>query len=222
MPSSPHPSPGDPHDRDLPPRAFATATGYALQIVGGLLVLSSCCLWSGLSWFLDPSGPSAVRRTVDLDEGVEAPFVANGVMFLTLLGGLALLAGGIGLQGERRGSGAFSAVVAGLVALGYAGAGLFLLRTGAAPALGVVALLFALIATVLFLLAAHSHQVMRRHPPPADLNVVDDEFLAEHSRRRASRSVATREEKPAEHSAGDSPPGRHDDCDVSGLPPRSG
>ena len=104
----------------------------------------------------------------------------------TFVCGFGLFAAGLGLQGEHPRSGVAGMVVSGVLLAVWAACLLTLLLAGGTLIQGILAAGMGLLATVLFLLAGNSARVLRLHPPPADLNVVTDEFLE--ARRRERRS----------------------------------
>jgi len=170
------------------PRAFVTATGYVFQTVGMVYLIVF-----GVYWFI--SGRIQDRATVRIDS--PADYFAAGNVLLTVTtivvlsgvaGGLGLVALGIGLQGERRGAGASAMMVAGaLAAIGWIVVAAYVI-VGPAWGGALVTAVWSAINTVLFLLAGHSAAILKRHPPPADQNVVDDAWLEQYEReRRESR-----------------------------------
>jgi len=111
---------------------------------------------------------------------------------ISLLGGVGMVAAGVGLQGEKRYSGVVGMIVSGAMAFVYAGLVAYIWLSAIAWPASILPLLLALLCAVLFLLAAHSASLLRRHPPPADYNVVTDEWIqAYRARRREQREEMT-------------------------------
>lgn len=172
---------------DPSPRAFASATGTVFQTVGAVFLLGSCCFWS-FSGSLVPRASTRVERWIEFLSPEHAPLAALGVGLLTtFVGGVALVAMGVGLTGERRYSGAAASAVALIMTVMYAAlSGVLLLAVGSMVT-SIVAAVFAIVCGVLFLLAAHSASVLRRFPPPADQAKATEAFLEEQRRQRAER-----------------------------------
>lgn len=167
------------------PRNFVVGTGVVFQSVGCVLLFGGCCLWSISGHVVTPdSAPpeswlgyfsnrtAAVAWTI----GVAASFV----------GGLALAAVGVGLQGERASSGRIGLVAAALLfAIFSAVAGLLGFadsRWGAA----IVPIVLAVVMLVLFLLSLRSSHLLRRFPPPPHTEATE-EVLDEIRKRREER-----------------------------------
>lgn len=183
--------PADDLDKTPPdkpsPRAFATATGTVFQTVGTVFLLGSCCFW----WFSDrlvPRVEGGIDRWTDLFTIEHAPIAALGVGALTtLVGGLAFIAVGVGLTGEKRRSGTLATFISLVMACVYwALSGVLALAVGSV-ATATVAAIFGAVCTVLFLLAGHSASVLKSFPPPPDQDAATDEILEEHRRKRAER-----------------------------------
>lgn len=104
-------------------------------------------------------------------------------MIGTFLGGLALVAFGIGIQGEKYGSAFWGAISAGaLVLLWLVCASIWGLAAGAWLRAG-LALLLAGLNAMLMLLAAYSARTLRLFPPPPDESVVSGEFVRQFEHR---------------------------------------
>jgi hypothetical protein len=159
-------------------------TGQLCQSVGIFFLFGSCCLWSFSGRLVEPASAPATRWA-DYLAGDRLPAAILTInVATTLVGGLGLLAVGIGLHGERRGSGAAACIVTGSMSLIHGASCVALtIRAGAALA-GVTAGILALFGLVLFMLSLHSAALLRRYPPPADQNVVTDAFLEEYRSRR--------------------------------------
>ncbi len=188
------PNDNDPgHDPDQAPpdkpspRAFATATGTVFQTVGTVFMLGSCCFWS-FSDRVVPRVEGGLDRWTDLFTIEHAPIAAIGVGALTtLLGGIAFIASGVGLTGEKRRSGTLATFVSlGMACVYWTLCGVLALAVGLLAAAAVAAV-FGAVCTVLFLLAGHSASVLKSFPPPPDQNAATDEILEEHRRQRAER-----------------------------------
>lgn len=166
------------------PRAFVTATGFVFQTVGGVhlalgvaYLLASGLFGGGTERRARPSGDDAVRRN----------WVATATTVGTLAalaGGMALAALGVGMQGERPGTARWGMVACGLLTgIGLTSALLFGL-SGSAWGRMLLAAGHGCANGVLFLLAGHSRTILKKFPPPADQNVVDDAWLEAHAQRR--------------------------------------
>jgi hypothetical protein len=186
--TAPRQSPAKSEPADLQPvrsspRDFAIHTGYAFQTVGSVLLLGSCCIWS-LSgrWITKVDRPTA--HWTDHLQGDRLPAaVLTIAIAASLIGGAGLIGVGIGLHGERPGSGRAAMVVTGAMAIIYGCCAVTLFW---AKAIGgaVISAGFAVFATLLLLLAAGSASVLRRFPPPPDQNRVTDDILRQLSRRQ--------------------------------------
>jgi len=169
------------------PRAFAIRTGGLCQTVGLTFLFGACCLWS-LSGRLVVQANQPAEHWIDYLTGDRLPAAVLTLdVAVTLVGGLGLLAAGIGLYGEKRGSGTVAAVTAGAMSAVYWASCLaFALRTGS-WASSLTAAAFGVVSTLLFLLSLHSAAILRKFPPSPDQNVVTDEFLERYQRERRER-----------------------------------
>ncbi|HEY3245982.1 MAG TPA: hypothetical protein VGM03_21780 [Phycisphaerae bacterium] len=195
------PPPTDPpaaagHATPLPtPRAFVSATGLLFQVVGVIYVLGGCCLWSLAGQLIDR--PAEVRSWWSTQGAGENVLVAGGrdvrplwaqragaaAVVGTFLGGLALTAFGIGMQGEKQRSAIWGTLAAGALALLWlACAAAWMLLASAWLRAGLAVLLSA-VNTLLMLLAAYSARTLRLHPPPPDTGIVSPEFVQQFERR---------------------------------------
>ena len=153
------------------PRAFCQATGVVYQSVGLLLALSVCCGWGfGASAIQDGLPSSSEVREEPTRRPAETPpdrQWASGAVWTSFAAGLGCLAAGIGLQHERRRAGQLAMLVSGLAGTYFAA---FLVFGILHPAIGrlLVAAVMVLIWLVLFLLAGHSAELLKRYPPPRD------------------------------------------------------
>ena len=190
-----------------PPRAFAQGVGLVLQAVGMVLFLTTCCVCSlsgqwdrilsrgevlelqqeqePVSW--------AARDLIDRPAGAAMMLLT---MFMTI-GGLAMLAFGLGMQSHKPSS-ALGALITTLVADGVliiAGVGLWV---GAAHWLA--RLWHAVIALVVFTLTpmtVMAYRQMRAHPPPDDLYVVPADFDVDAYKRSVRNSAPPSPEQVA-------------------------
>jgi len=173
--------PGAPQDvtgrLSASPRATAAAVGYLFQSVGLVFLFGACCFWSLSSHFVRPDR-SPPLRWIDhfLGDRLPAAVLTVGVI-ATLNGGLGLIGAGIGLHGEKRGSGAAAVAVTGLLTAVYWTIAIVLAVWGDSWRQCIAPVLFALVASGLSVLALHAAAVMRKHPPPADQNVVTDDMV---------------------------------------------
>lgn len=168
------------------PRAFATATGFALQVVGVVHLLASGGFWF-LSGLIQSPVATPVKRPQDyLAAGNIVPALTTFLVLAAFAGGLAMIAFGVGLQGERPRSGVGAMLTTGmLTAVGLAAVVLGL-TFGPSWAVAAAGAVVAGINAVFFLLSGQSAGVLKRFPAPPDQNVVDDAWLEEHARRRRS------------------------------------
>ncbi len=163
------------------PRSFAIGTGILLTCVSSLLVLGSCCLWS-FSGHLIPWEASASAAQFHWLRHLPSALSAAGLL-TSLLGGLGLLAAGIGLYGERPSSGPLAVAVSACMAILYwAGFVLWVVKVQTWGRACVFAI-FAVVMTVLFPLALHSAKVLRRFPPSPQESIVTEETLRKLTRR---------------------------------------
>lgn len=178
---------GDDDTVEPSPRAFASATGTIFQTVGVVFLLGSCLFWS-FSGAVVPRTTDHIQRWTQFLSAKHAPMAALGVgMLTTFVGGIALVAMGVGLTGEKRHSGTVATIVALVMTLIYGAlSGILLLAVGSVVA-SVVAAAFAFVCCVLFLLAAQSASVLRRFPPPPEQGKATEEFLDEERRKRTER-----------------------------------
>lgn len=169
------------------PRAFAMGSGFVFQTVGGILVLASCIV-GGISAWAVPKASAPLLSWMDFFRGENLPSALMTVALLTsLVGGLALLAVGLGLQGERASSGRAAMIASGLMSASYTIVALaYVVILGrVVSALFVFAL--AALAALLFMLAGHSASILRKFPPPSDLNDATPELLEEFRQKRLER-----------------------------------
>jgi hypothetical protein len=181
-----HAGVGDPQSADPNPRAFAIGTGVVLQTVGTILALGSCCLWSTSSLYMRPAGAPADRwRDFFFADPVAAGWTVG--VLTSFVGGIGLIAAGVGLQGERPGSGRFAMGVTGGMAAVFALLAGWLIVAEKAYGLAVMPAVLAGVCGFLFALCGHSASVLRRFPPPADLSRATPEILEEYRRKREQR-----------------------------------
>ncbi|MEK6799252.1 MAG: hypothetical protein AABZ12_09830 [Planctomycetota bacterium] len=171
----------DPSETTPPnPRAFVVGSGLVYQGVGVALILAACAVWAVTA----PAGPMPSATS---DSSAEPALTRTTLaMFATFVGGLALAAVGVGLQGERRESGKVALAFSGTLAAVYAALLVAPLFHQAWLACVVLAIpLTAMI--VLFALARESAKTLRRHPPPPDQSIATPEFLEAHRKEREER-----------------------------------
>ncbi len=167
------------------PRNFAMGTGVVFQSVGCILLFGGCCLWSISGHIVTPDVSPPDTWLGYFSSRTEAAAWTIGVL-TSFVGGLALAAIGVGLQGERASSGKFSviatpifsgiyAVVAGLLGFGEG-------RWGAA----IIPIVLAIVMFILFLMSLRSLHLLRRFPPPPHTEATE-EVLDEIRKRREER-----------------------------------
>lgn len=151
-------------------RPFCHATGFVFQIVGFLLTLGTCCWWSLSGWTMPAGFIAAARNGRPMVMSDSGPPIASQFLLvavcLSLVGGLALIALGIGLQNDLLRSGRLPLWTCGVVAFffwAYLG-----LAVAKFPATGriITAGIMALGWTALFLLAGASREELNRTGPP--------------------------------------------------------
>lgn len=165
------------------PRAFATATGVVYQIVGVVYFFASAAYWLASGRL---HAPAAVR--VDTFAAFFAPAnllrtVATANVLAAVAGGLAMIAFGVGLQGEQPRSGVGAMCTSGVLLLIAVASAVVCAVMGAWLSL-IVLVPLTLANGVLFMLAGHSASVLKRFPPPPDQSVVDDAWVEEYDRQR--------------------------------------
>ncbi len=155
---------------DANPRAFAQASGAVFQVVGPVLMLSSCCLFSLLG-LIQEQVDQPIGSFQDWLTVATVPQIVGGldVLFSTIAGAM-LMAVGIGLQGERPSAGRHAVIVTTLLAVGWWASFLAFILFGGRWWQILLSLLLAAGATLLFLLAGTSARTLRLHPPPPDAN----------------------------------------------------
>lgn len=175
-------SDADQHTGEASPRAFVTATGFVFQMIGFVFAVGGCLLWS-LTGFLEQPLAEPINVVGDyVQRGAVARTITLACLVLTLLSGVGLIATGIGMQGERRGSGRWALAITGVLAAVWLTATIGYWWFSAAPWKIITAAFFTGVGTVLFLLAGNSARILKLHPPPTDANVASEEFLREYSR----------------------------------------
>lgn len=169
------------------PRAFAIGTGVVFQSVGGMLAFAALVAALISPWTI-PRSEKPVEQWFQFFEKDHLPYAMAAIVIITsLIGGLAFVAVGLGLQGERPSSGRVAMVAAGLIGAAYLGVAcvfLFLLNR---PFSMIVPTVLTLICIALFLLAGQSASILRQCPPPPDLNVATPEILEEFRQKRLER-----------------------------------
>jgi len=169
-----------------PPRAFAQGTGVVLQVVGGILLFSSCCVCSVMgSW--DPTMTrSDAMQTYSHNPEVGYTFgqmlqqpgklgVALHVATCTA-GGLGMMVFGLGLQAEKRRSGWGAVVATAATALFLLAAAVLLWTGDGAWAYRIWNLAVLLVVAVLCGFSVVALRQMLRCPPPADLYTVPADY----------------------------------------------
>lgn len=181
-------------EAELKARSFVRGTGAVFQVVGIFLLFGACCVWpmtgaaSGDAAL--PADASSETSTEPADFGrssVGRPALGLVQLAVTLVGGFACAACGVGLQAERAGAGRAAALVAGLQTLALSGVAI---GEALGPGFSVRAMLAggqAVLSALLFLVAFESGRLLRRFPPPPDLGEATPEFMEEYRRKRLER-----------------------------------
>lgn len=169
------------------PRAFVTASGFVLQMFGGLLTFGALVAW-GLSALMTSSTAAPTPRWTDHLSGPQsaAALLTLG-LFVTLIGGLGLMAVGVGMQGEKKGSALAGVVVGSAMSLAYLALAVLFVVLTRRFVLGGTGLLLAIFCGAATVLAVISHTTMRLHPPPTDYNLLTAEVMDEVRRQRDAR-----------------------------------
>lgn len=168
------------------PRAFCLSAGTWFCFLGALLFVSGAC---GAAWqvFLSEPLPRAPNRWVDLltHEFQYAGLTAL-VHVLGFVGGMMLLAAGLGLRAERPASATLALGATSLLVVFYVASVVVWLLMGR-YVVAFLAFLAAGLQFFLFLAAAGCRATFRAHPPPPDQNTVTEAQLEEMRNRRRSR-----------------------------------
>lgn len=109
------------------------------------------------------------------------------LLLVSLVGGLGLLAVGLGLQGERSGSGSAAMIVSALMAACYIVVAVIYLVALGRVLVALALFGLGLLGVLLFMVAGHSAAILKKFPPPADLNVATPEILEEFRQKRLER-----------------------------------
>ena len=109
----------DPGEQSNDPslRSFVTATGYIFQVVGLAFAGGGCLLWT-LTGYLEPTLDEPIAVVGDYFQSSARVMAINlACIATTCVAGLGLLATGLGMQGERPGSGRWAMVIAAILAI---------------------------------------------------------------------------------------------------------
>lgn len=169
------------------PRALVTASGYVFQVLGGSLIFAACGGWLVCA-LTSPAATTPAARWTDYLAG---PNLATALLTLGLftgfVGGLGLMAAGLGMQGEKKSSAMTGMVVGGSMALVYLVLAILLMASAQRYALGAAALILVVLCGGAAILAAISHSTLCGFPPPDDYNLLTDEIMEDIRRRRDER-----------------------------------
>lgn len=161
-------APADATSSPHPPRAFCHATGFIYQSVGFLMAISTCCWWSFTGLTQDELRPTEAGRQVVEVAKDSAPTQrwALAAVCVLFIGGLWLVALGMGLQNDRLRSGRPAKWTTGLATLffvAYLEMSAFVWPASVARSVttGVLAAIWG----ILFVLGGVSAEVLRRNPP---------------------------------------------------------
>lgn len=172
------------------PRAFAIGTGVTCQYIGFFFLLGACVACALAAWLL-PSASQPTDKWTDFLKGDRLPTaILTLSLVVTFLGGIAWMAVGVGLQGERPGSGVAAMIVSGILTALYVVATVWLIAAAQLFLPAVFPIGMALVSFAVFMLAAHSATVLRRFPPPPDQSAATPEFLDEYRQKRIERLSA--------------------------------
>lgn len=176
-----------PQDAADNPRAFVTASGFVLQVLGGLLAFSACLAWAISALMASSTATPTPRWTDHLSGPQSATALLTLGLFTSLVGGLGLLAAGVGMQGEKKGSALTGLIISTLMALVYVVLAVLLIVSAHRFLLGAAALLCGILTGGAAILAAISHTTLQRFPPPGDYNLLTEEIVEEIRRKRDER-----------------------------------
>ena len=169
------------------PRASAISVGYAFQPIGLVLMMGACC-FGALSGSILPKNDPPIDPWAEFSSLEVLIGAALTIGTLTSgIGGVALLAVGIGLQGEHPQSGRVGVAVTTTMTLIYVMVAATLLWRTQLSVASITAVVFVVCSVILLSLAAHSARVLKLHPPPADRSAVTEEQLEEMRDRRRRR-----------------------------------
>jgi lysylphosphatidylglycerol synthetase-like protein (DUF2156 family) len=169
------------------PRAFAIGTGAVFQTVGGLWTTAAIVVAIISVWVIPKTDQPVEQWAHFFQTEHRASALWTILLATSWIGGLAMVAVGVGLQGERKNSGRVAMVTCAVMGLCFSGVAIaFLVRLGRiGPA--IVAAGLAALSLGGFMLAGHCAAVLRMHPPPADLHVATPEILEEFRQKRLER-----------------------------------
>ncbi len=176
----------DPAEQSNDPslRSFVTATGYIFQIVGLAFAGGGCLVWT-LTGLLETKLDEPIAVVSDyFQSSARVMAISLACIATTCVAGLGLIATGLGMQGERPGSGRWAMVIAAILAMVWLAGAIGLTWISGPLWKILVSAAFAGVGSVLFMLAGNSARILKLHPPPADAGVVTDEFLREYSHKR--------------------------------------
>lgn len=166
------------------PRAFAALVGKAYIALGAMLSLGSCCFWSFSGSLIDKT-PVRMNHLADLFTPEHLPTGLALLVFLTaFVGGMGILAAGVGLNGELRRSGYLAMFASGWPTVAWIVCGVVLYRASAPVGLILLSAALAVFGIILFVLALLAAGVLAAYPPPQDQSVVRDDVLEQMKTRR--------------------------------------
>lgn len=186
-------------DSQSPPRAFSQGVGLVLQAVGLILFLTTCCVCSLSGQWEKTLSRGEILQMQEQDR-VPSWSVADLVntpgraammllaMFMTV-GGLAMLAFGLGMQSHKRGS-ALGALITMLAADGVllvAGVGLWAGDSHWLSRLWHAVMLLTVMVLTPMTIAAYRQ--MQADPPPDDMYVIPADFDIDAYKRRVRASA---------------------------------
>jgi len=157
-----------------PPRAFAVGTGQVFILVGTIYFLGSCCFWSFSGSMIEWQVPRELRWSEYLERQYLPQTLPLLSLLATLLGGLGLLAAGVGLYGERPSAGPLALMVTPLLAVVFGGVAVAQVVTVGAWRGAILPGLFCVVTGLLCVPAVGAAAELRQFPPPPDQNAVRD------------------------------------------------
>ncbi len=169
------------------PRAFVTGAGFVLQGAGMIFMFGACGVWLFSAFFIEKADTPVDKWADYLNSSSSAAAYITLGLVTCLVGGIGLAAVGVGLQGEKPSSGYWAMGITGLMAGLFAVLSATLFLREGYWGIGLVAASLFVGSVGLFLLASYSAGILKKHPPPPDLNDFTDDLLEEYRVKRDER-----------------------------------